>query len=288
MPYARNGETRLYYEIHGEGEPLALVMGLGGNVQAWGMQIPRLSQGYRVIALDNRGAGRSDKPDEPYSIGQMAEDLACVLDAAGEESAHVMGASMGGFIAQAFYHAHPERTRSLILACTGASLHDPEGEPADAEVLDVIGRDRHQGSVRENMAAVAEVFYHPDFRRRIPGLVDRLARLEENLPQPPHAYHRQLDAVRAFNPAPDFQRGIRVPTLVLHGADDRAWPPGNARLLAERIPGAELVILDHAAHMLMVERPQAFNAAVMDFLGRHGENDATAAQDGTGSGKQEG
>lgn len=288
MPYAINGNTRLYYETHGSGEPLALVMGLGGNVQAWGMQIPRLSQGYRVIAMDNRGAGRSDKPDEPYSIEGMAEDLACVLDTAGVESAHVMGASMGGFIAQAFYHTHPERTRSLILVCTGASLHDPEGEPADADVLDVIGRDRHQSSLRENMAAVAEVFYHPAFRQRIPGLVERLTRLEESLPQPPHAYHRQLDAVRAFHPPPDYQQGIRVPTLVLHGADDRAWPPGNARLLAERIPDAELVILEEAAHMLMVERPQAFNAAVMDFLARHGENGATPATPSANQRKRKG
>ncbi|MBA1146690.1 alpha/beta fold hydrolase [Ectothiorhodospiraceae bacterium WFHF3C12] len=276
MPYASNGETRLYYEAHGDGPPLALVMGLGGSIQAWGMQIPKLSQRYRVIAMDNRGAGRSDKPDVPYSIAGMAGDLACVLDAAGVDSAHVMGASMGGFIAQAFYHAYPGRTRSLILACTGASLYDPEGEPPDQTAMEIITRDRHGSTLRENMAAVAEVFYHPAFRRRVPDLVDRLTRFEEQLPQPPHAYHRQLEAVRAFDPAPDFQRGILAPTLVLHGADDRAWPPGNARLLARRIPGAELVILDNAAHMLMVERPQAFNDAVMDFLDRHRENNAGA------------
>lgn len=142
MPYAHNGDVRLYYETLGEGEPLALVMGLGGSIQARGMQIPQLSRRYRLIAMGNRGAGRSDKPDADYTIEQMAEDLACVLDAAGADSGHILGASMGGFIAQAFYHAHPRRARSLILTCTGigTSLHDPEREPANRRVMAVIER----------------------------------------------------------------------------------------------------------------------------------------------------
>jgi len=131
MPYTAHGDTRLYYESHGEGQPLVLIMGLGGSIQAWGLQIPRLCRRYRVIAMDNRGAGRSDAPDAPYSIELMA--------------------------------------------------------------------------------------------------------------------------------------------------DDRAWPVANARLLARRIPGAELAVLQHAAHMLMVEQPHRFNAAVMDFIDRQGQNEASPA-----------
>src|SRR5574341_2228297 len=108
----------MYYEVHGSGEPLVLIMGLGANTTAWYRQIPVFSREYQVIVFDNRGAGRSDKPNEPYSMGQMADDAHGLMDALGVESAHVFGMSLGGMIAQELVLRYPERVRNLVLGGT--------------------------------------------------------------------------------------------------------------------------------------------------------------------------
>ena len=116
MPYATSSDgTRLHYEVHGAGDPVLLIMGLGSNAQGWHRTIPWLSEHYQAIAFDNRGTGRSDVPSDMYSIAQMAADAAAVLDAAGHATAHVCGASLGGMIAQRVALAGPERIRSLVL-----------------------------------------------------------------------------------------------------------------------------------------------------------------------------
>src|SRR5215813_4154182 len=119
MPHTTSSDgARIHYEVHGSGQPVLLIMGLGSNAYGWYRTIPWLSPHYEVIAFDNRGTGRSDVPEGAYSIAQMAADAAAVVDAAGERTAHVCGASLGGMIAQGFAAAYPERLRSLMLICT--------------------------------------------------------------------------------------------------------------------------------------------------------------------------
>src|SRR3990172_6307927 len=118
MPYTLVNGIEIYYEVHGSGEPLLLIMGLGANAGSWVMQVPELSMEYKIIAFDNRGSGRSGKPNEAYSIAQMADDAAALLDDLAIDSAHVFGMSMGGMIAQDLVLRHPERVTSLILGGT--------------------------------------------------------------------------------------------------------------------------------------------------------------------------
>ena len=118
MPTVKVGDISIYYEIHGEGEALVLIMGYGGSSLGWFRQIPVFSRGFKVVAFDNRGTGRSDKPDIPYTMKMMAGDVAGLLEAIGIDAAHIYGVSMGGRIAQEFALRYPEKVVSLILGCT--------------------------------------------------------------------------------------------------------------------------------------------------------------------------
>ena len=120
MPTAKINGINIYYEVHGAGDPLLLIMGLGANATAWEAQIPALNREYKVIAFDNRGSGRSDKPTVMYSMRQMADDAVLLLDQLGVAAAHVFGMSMGGMIAQELTLQHPARVKSLVLGATMA------------------------------------------------------------------------------------------------------------------------------------------------------------------------
>jgi pimeloyl-ACP methyl ester carboxylesterase len=268
MAYAQSGDTRIWYESFGSGEPLLLIMGLSGTVQSWGLQIPELSRHYRLICLDNRGAGRSDMPPGPYSIEAMADDALAELDAAGVDAAHVLGVSMGGLIAQALYHRQPARVHSLILGCTGTGPQDACYIPPAPHVWEILQLDRAVEPPEQVVEAMVRMFYHPSYRARVPDLVERLLHLQRNQPQPPHAYAAQLGACRNHQPCVPGLRNIQVPTLVLHGDEDEIWPLANAQHLAAHIPAAELIVIPDSGHMFMIEKPREFNQAVLDFLSR--------------------
>lgn len=267
MPRTRNPAdgTGLHYEVHGDGPPLVLIMGLGGDTAAWGMQIAAFARQHRVIAFDNRGAGASDKPDTPYDMSTMAADTLAVMDAAGVERAAVLGVSMGGIIAQALYERAPERVTGLVLAATGPPVHSRHYVAPAAEVGATLRLDRHEHPRREIIAAMAAIFYHPRYRERVPDLADRLLAFEEDGGQPPHAYHRQLEAVMADTSTADRPEDVAVPALVIHGDGDRVWPVANARYLAGSLPDARLTIVPEAGHMVMLEQSRAFNSAVLEF-----------------------
>ncbi len=252
----------IYYEVHGSGEPLLLIMGLGANATAWYLQLPAFSGEYHVVAFDNRGAGRSEKPNEPYTMAQMADDAAGLLDALGIGSAHVFGVSLGGMIAQEVALRHPQRVRTLILGATmcGGPRATFAGPQLVQDFISLAGLPVEQAAEKGLALLYSDGFIAKNLR----WLVHR-ALAVAHLTPPVYALQRQFMAVVGFN---TYERlpMIRVPTLVLTGTADKVIPAVNSRVLAEAIPSSRLVEFEGAGHGLLVEKAEAVNAAVLDFL----------------------
>lgn len=250
------------YETFGkrDGEPLLLIQGLGADARGWALQRMAFGRRYRCIAPDNRGVGRSGKPPGPYDLAQMARDALAVLDAEGIESAHVIGASMGGVIAQILAVLHPERVRSLVLACTACRHHQWRREVLQSWADRVL-----EGGMGALGGDALRWLVGPRLRKRFGMWLNLLARILVGAQ--PESFAAQVQAILD---TPDDLRfelvNVRMPTLVITGSQDALTPIGDAEELAELIPHARLVELRGAAHGLMVESPNAFNSAVLDFL----------------------
>lgn len=259
MAFIVNQGAKIYWDEAGQGEPLLLIMGLGYPSDAWFRTRPVLAKRFRTIALDNRGVGRSDMPAGPYPIALMASDAAAVLDAAGVDRAHIFGVSMGGMIAQEFALQYPQRVRSLVLGCTACG--GPNAVRAEPEAAQMaIARARMS---REEAAQAAVPFiYDP----HTPP--ERIAEdLKVREPWFPHAeaYTAQLQGIMAWEAESRLSQ-LRVPTLVIHGESDRLVPAGNGKLIAERIPGARLVLLPAASHLFTTDQTEAAHQAILEFL----------------------
>lgn len=253
----------IHYDVFGrnDGVPLLMIQGLGTDSRGWALQRLALGRRYRCITIDNRGVGRTGPAPEPYSLERMALDAIAVLDAEHVDRAHVMGASMGGVIAQIIGVLHPERTRSLVLACTACRHHtwrrELLAEWADAVAIGgmaALGDEALQWLVGHRL------------RRRFGIWLNLIARVV--LQQPPEPFIAQIHAILD---APDSLRAelssVRVPVLVITGSQDALTPVGDAEELAELIPHARLEVISGAAHGLMAEAPNGFNEAVLRFLG---------------------
>lgn len=256
--------VRLHYQTWGfASRPAVLfIQGLGTDKHGWDLQRIALAPFFRIIAFDNRGAGRSDKPDGPYSLERMADDAIEVLDACGVEQAHIVGASMGGVITQLLYARHPHRVRSMTLACTSCRHH-----PWRRQLLRRWAeRGLEVGMSHMSREAARWVIGPRSFRRLFPafGWLGPLA-----LGRTPHSFAAQVDAILAADDdAAELLSQVRVPTFVIVGNQDILTPRGDSEELAERIPGAELVVISGAAHGLMIEHASTFNALLLDFLER--------------------
>jgi pimeloyl-ACP methyl ester carboxylesterase len=264
MPYATSSDgTRIHYEVHGSGEPVLLIMGLGSNAYGWYRTIPWLSEQFEVIAFDNRGTGRSDVPEGPYSIPQMAADAAAVLDAVGRETAHVVGASLGGMIAQRFALAYPDRLRSLTLVCTtpGGANAAP---PSDAVTAALFEGGQDPSTVyRRN----AWFLYGDDTRTHHPDRIEEDLEWRSKIPTQPVGFFGQIQAALGHDTWDELP-AIAAPTLVVHGDADLLVPTPNGKFLAERIPGAELVLIPGAGHMLQTDGGALVRESFLGFLTR--------------------
>ena len=276
MPYARSTDgIRLHYEVLGRSSatPVLLIQGLGADKHGWDMQRLPLALQYRVIALDNRGAGRSDKPFGHYSLEQMAADAIAVLDEVGVEKAHIVGASMGGAITQIIGLRYPERVMSLTLACTACRNH-----PWRRELLNgwaSAAGERGMGAMARE--AARWVIGPRSFRRLLPafGWLGPLA-----MGRTTHAFVSQVKAILDVDDSiSDQLADVTAPTLVLVGNQDILTPRGDSEEIADRMPNAELVVISGAAHGFMVEHATTFNRVLLEFLCRVTRAQKAAAVD---------
>ncbi len=260
MPFVENQGAKIYWDEQGQmqGPPVLLIMGLGYASAMWHRTRPVLAQRYRTIAFDNRGVGLSDVPPGPYSIATMAADAAAVLDAAGIASAHVFGVSMGGMIAQEFALQYPARTLSLILGCTAAG--GPSAVRAESKVVDVLlGRGMTPEQARE---AILPYIYDAATQRE---KVEEDTSVRQRWLPTPAGYMAQLQAILAWESYSRIAQ-IKAPTLVIHGKSDALVPPGNGELIAARIPGAKLVLLNHASHLFLTDQTEPAHKEILEFL----------------------
>ena len=260
MPTADcNGQT-LYYEEHGEGEPLLCVMGLSANTLAWALQVQAFSAAHRTIIFDNRDVGQSSMAEGNYEISDMATDALALADHLGLEQFHLVGVSMGGAIAQEIALAAPERVKTLTLAVTW-----PAGGAWARRLSEVWGARRLKQTWEEfvdeiMLLNVSEAFFEID------GAADFLRNmmLSDPHPQPAEAFARQLDASSRHNAGERLPQ-LTVPTQVIGAEQDILVPVWKSKELAELIPSAKLTVLEGSAHGLNVERAEDFNKLVLDF-----------------------
>ena len=229
MPTVRVNDIDMYYEIHGQGEPVVLIAGLNSDHTLYRGIIPRLAERYQVVAFDNRGVGQTDKPDIPYSIEMMADDTAGLLHALGITQAHILGTSMGGRIAAALALQHPQQVKSLILVST--VLKSLKGAPMT-------------------------------WSRRLIPLMLKIPMIRG--PHPYYAVARQREASLTYD-CMDRLNEIHVPTLILHGKKDKSAPYHLAEAMQSGIKDSEMITF-HGGHLFFIVRPQQFMDAISDFL----------------------
>jgi pimeloyl-ACP methyl ester carboxylesterase len=264
--YARNGTLRVAYELRGtmhRRRPwLVLIQGMGLDRLGWEPVLRKLRRRFRLVLVDNRGVGHSDRPDGSFTVADMARDIVAVLEAAGIRRAHVLGASLGGLVAQELAITHPELLDGLVLVGTAPGWPFTYPMPAASMRLMVAtGRMTPEAARRrhtENALSPGTVRDHPE-------LVTRLLQVQGSRPADAGVLPAQAAAGARYAGGLKKAR-IRARTLVLHGGADQVVDPRNGKLLASRIPGARLVTFPELGHLLFWEDPDGFADAVAAFL----------------------
>jgi len=274
MSIAKVGALDMYYAEQGSGDPLLLIMGLAADSTAWMFQVPEFAQHYRTIVFDNRGVGRSSKPPGPYTIHEMADDAAHLLDVLDVGRAHVVGVSMGGMIAQELVLRHPARVRGLVLACT---YPEPDAEIESHRQFSIEqfgGTVTADGEMQVDLKALNPM----DFFQHLLPMVFNQEFIATELPKLIQVFSGALQygfsleailgqvAAVMNHKATDRLPQISVPTVVITGDADRLIPPAKSELIAKHIPGARLVKVPGGSHGFNFETPEVFNRAVLEFL----------------------
>jgi pimeloyl-ACP methyl ester carboxylesterase len=266
MPKARVNDINIAYKVEGQGESLVMIMGFGGTRRGWIFQTRAFRKHFRVVTFDNRGVGGTDKPRGPYSIRMMAEDTVGLMDHLGIEKAHILGVSMGGYIAQELAINHPGRVKKLVLGCTYAHQDETGGHSSEyhrglgveegcscdelrgVAVPTVLGTALSLGFSSRLVSVAAAPLLRPCARlmatRGISGQYQAIVG------------HDTLDRLRL----------IAAPTLVITGTRDRLIKPGSSEILASRIPNARLVRVEGGSHSFFIGMRGRFNKEVLDFL----------------------
>jgi 3-oxoadipate enol-lactonase len=253
MPKIRVGEHELHYERGGSGEPLLMIQGMSGTHVAWGEPfLAPLRESFDVIAFDNRGIGLSAPIDGPFTIVEMAEDAAGLLDELGIESTHVVGISMGGMIAQDLALAHPERLRSLTLGCTYCG--GPGSQLMPRENVEILAAGMMSGDRDKAIRASYEVNLSPAFRAD-EGHYATFHEMATSVPAAKRTIELQAQAIFGHDTSARLGE-ISTPTLIVHGTDDGVLPYPNGELIASLMPQALFETLEDVGHMFWWEQPE--------------------------------
>ncbi|HBA84514.1 MAG TPA: hypothetical protein DCZ95_10510 [Verrucomicrobia bacterium] len=261
MPCIRGNGINIYYEEQGAGEPIVCMAGMAASHDSWTPARAELARHFRVVTFDNRGIGQTDAPDAPYSIDQMADDTAALIDALALHSAHIAGQSMGSGIAQSLAVRHPQRVRKLILCNPFTRISET--------ALFVFRTNAHL--LREGAPAslafevilpwlFSDAFFQDQTKVRATIELTRALPPQQTL----QAFERQIDALAAFD-SEKMLKNISAPTLIIAGAHDLMTPADAARAMAQRIPHARFETVA-AGHLSIVESPAVVSKLIADFL----------------------
>lgn len=260
MPTIRVNDVNLYYEVNGEGQPLAFIHGLGSSGRDWEFQVAEFSKRYMVITLDLRGHGRSDKPAGPYSMAMFAADTAGLLKALGAEAAHVVGLSLGGGVAFQLALDTPALVRTLVIVNSAPELvirtfKDRLGIWQRFAIVQMLGLPK--------MAEVLgkRLFPKPEQASLRAMFVERFSQNDKR------AYLDTMRAMVGWSVTPRLG-ALRCPTLVI-AADQDYTPVSLKEAYVAKIPNAQLVVIPDSHHATPVEQPEKFNAALLEFLSKH-------------------
>jgi len=267
LPRTTIGDLRIHWESHGKKEPLLLISGVSGGTWSWKESIEAWSPNFRVIVFDNIGAGRSSKPNRPYTVEEMADHAAAVLHAAGVRRAGVVGLSMGGMIAQELALRHPDRVNRLVLGSTHCG--GSQRIPPHPNVIQRFANNKGL-SPEEIVDKNLTLLVTPQFLRSGSDALKRYKERQLKAPlQPDYALKRQLDAIGGFDACGRIGN-IQVPTLVLSAECDILVPPENGRLLSIHIPHAVEKSFAGAGHLIYLECAQDFHGTVIKFFRNKG------------------
>ena len=266
--------VQLFYETSGHCVPVLFISGLGGSTESWARQVSELEAQHLLVRFDNRGAGRSDVPEGPYSVKQMASESVQLLDALGIVAAHVVGASMGGMIAQEVAIQYPDKALSVSLIgaqCGGTHAFGaaPENSKALQELatLDMSPQERARGWVPYTLSR--------SFRVEHPDLVEEYVRISALHPPSIAGLRAQWAALMSYD-SWDRLPLITAPALILQGDEDVLVPRENADVLGVRIPDARVVTITGAGHSLQFEAAEQVNRLLLDFFAEMDEEVANS------------
>ncbi len=257
---------KLRYEIRGSGAPVAMIMGFSGSGRAWSQRfLGMMEKRFTLVVIDNRGTGESDKPDVAWTLRDMADDVAAVLDHAKLPRSHVFGISMGGMIAQEYALAYPQRVDRLVLGCTNCGIsHSIPGKPEDlAKLMPQPGMSPAEAARAAFSVACGKAFVASADGQKF---IDEQLADAANYPiTPQHTFARQFGAISGFDSYARLGE-IKAPTLVIHGDDDAIVPVQNADILNQGIAGSRKHILKGIGHMFFWEAPDETVQVAGDFL----------------------
>jgi pimeloyl-ACP methyl ester carboxylesterase len=262
MPYATVNHLKMYYEIEGKGHPLILIQGYTSDLSSWDFVRRELSRHFQLLLFDNRGAGRTECPDSPFSIDQMALDTIELSRHLGLKKPHVLGHSMGGMIAQSIAFHYPSEVGKSIFSQTRIKL-----TASSISLMETLLELRESGLPSKMLTKIMMPWLLSNTFLGNRKLCEQFIERREQFKYPIslNGHKKQLVALKHFDSSSWYQK-IRTETLILCGEEDLLCPPQDSYLLEKGIPSSKIYVFKHLGHMSQFERPEEFCSILLQFL----------------------